>query len=94
MIVVFTSRHRKSFLFRFQIPISFLDSHYLLFLSVYNRMLWYSLDYGLDDYGSNAQFPAEAANFSLHHRLQNGSGAIHPPMDTRGSFPGDEAAGA
>jgi hypothetical protein len=34
--------------------------------------------------------------FSLHHRVQNGSGA-HPasyPMGTRGSFPGGKAAGA
>jgi len=33
-------------------------------------------------------------NFSLHHRVQNGSGA-HPasyPLDTRGSFRGDKAA--
>jgi hypothetical protein len=31
-----------------------------------------------------------SGNFSLHHRVQNGSGA-HPasyPVDTRGSFPG------
>jgi hypothetical protein len=35
-------------------------------------------------------------NFSLHHRVQNGSGA-HPasyPMRTRVSFPGGKAAGA
>jgi hypothetical protein len=40
-------------------------------------------------------FPAGAGNFSLHHRVQNGSGA-HPasyPMGTRGSFPGSKAAG-
>jgi hypothetical protein len=37
-----------------------------------------------------------AGNYSLHHRVQNGSGA-HPasyPMGTRGSFPGGKAAGA
>jgi hypothetical protein len=37
-----------------------------------------------------------AGNLSLHHRVQNGSGA-HPapyPMDTRGSFTGGKAAGA
>jgi len=36
-----------------------------------------------------------AGNFSLHHRVQTGSGA-HPasyPMGTRGSFPGGKAAG-
>jgi hypothetical protein len=39
---------------------------------------------------------AGAGNFSLNHRVQNGSGA-HPtsyPMSTRGSFPGGKAAGA
>jgi hypothetical protein len=37
-----------------------------------------------------------AENFSLRHRVQNGSGA-HPtsyPMGIRGSFPGGKAAGA
>jgi hypothetical protein len=55
-----------------------------------------ALRYGLDDRGSRVRFPAEAGNFSLHHRVQNGSGA-HPasyPMGTRGSFSGDKAAGA
>jgi hypothetical protein len=50
--------------------------------------------YGLDDRGSRVRFPAGAGNFSLHHRVQNGSGA-HPasyPMSTSGSFPGDKAA--
>jgi hypothetical protein len=54
------------------------------------------LGYGLDDRGSRVRFPVGAGNFSLHHRLQNGSGA-HPasyPMGTRGSFPGGKAAGA
>jgi hypothetical protein len=42
------------------------------------------------------RFPEGAGNFSLHHRIHNGSGA-HPasyPMGTRGSFLGSEAAGA
>jgi hypothetical protein len=37
--------------------------------------------------------PAGAENFSLHHRVQSGSGT-HPgsyPMGTRASFPGSEA---
>jgi hypothetical protein len=41
-------------------------------------------------------FPAGAGNFSLHHRVQNGSGA-HPtfyPVGTRGHFLGGKAAGA
>jgi hypothetical protein len=40
--------------------------------------------------------PAGGGNFSLNHRVQNGSGA-HPasyPMGTRGSLPGGKAAGA
>jgi hypothetical protein len=55
-----------------------------------------ALGYGLDDRGSRFLFPAGAGNFSLHHRVQNGSGA-HPasyPMGTMGSFPGGKAAGA
>jgi hypothetical protein len=54
-----------------------------------------ALGYGLDDWGSRVRFPAEDGSFSLHHRVQIGSGA-HPasyPMGTRGSFPGGKAAG-
>jgi hypothetical protein len=53
------------------------------------------LGYGLNDRGSRVRFPAGAGNFSLHHRVQNGSGD-HPAsysMGTRGSFPGGKAAG-
>jgi hypothetical protein len=55
-----------------------------------------ALGYGLDDRGSSVRFSAGAGNFSLHHRVQNGSGA-HPvsyPMGTRGFFSGSKAAGA
>jgi hypothetical protein len=55
-----------------------------------------TLGYGLDDRGSRVRLPAGTGNFSLHHRVQNGSGA-HPdsyPMGSRGSFPGGKAAGA
>jgi hypothetical protein len=44
-----------------------------------------ALGYGLEDGGSRVRFPAGAGNFSLHHRVQTGSGA-HPasyPMGTR-----------
>jgi hypothetical protein len=54
-----------------------------------------ALGYRLDDRGSRVQLPAGAGNFSLHHRVQNGSG-VHPasfPMGTRGSFPGVKRAG-
>jgi hypothetical protein len=55
-----------------------------------------ALGYGLDDRGSRVRFPARAWNFSLHHRVQNGSGS-HPgsyPMGTGGSFPGGKAVEA
>jgi hypothetical protein len=55
-----------------------------------------ALGYGLNDRGSRDRFPAGAGNFSLHHRVQNGSGA-HPasyPMGSRGSFAGGTVAGA
>jgi hypothetical protein len=54
-----------------------------------------ALGYGLDDLGSRVQFPAGAGNFSLHHRVQNGSGT-HPvsyPRGTRGCFPGVKRLG-
>jgi hypothetical protein len=55
-----------------------------------------ALGYGLDDRGSRVRFSAGAGTFSLHHRVQTGSGA-HPasyPMGTRGAFLGVKAAGA
>jgi hypothetical protein len=55
-----------------------------------------ALGYGMDDRGSRVRFPAGVGNFSVHHRVQNGSGA-HPasyPMGTRGSFPGGKATGS
>jgi hypothetical protein len=61
-----------------------------------NSSVGIALGYGLDDRGSRVLFPAEAGNFSLHYRVQNGSGA-HPasyPMGTRGSFPEGKVARA
>jgi hypothetical protein len=52
-----------------------------------------ALGYRLDDRGLRFRFPAGAGKFSLHHRVQTGSGA-HPasyPMGTRGPFPGGKA---
>jgi hypothetical protein len=49
----------------------------------------------MDDRGSRVRLSAEAGNFSLHHRVQNGSGA-HPAsyaMGTGGSFPGVKRPG-
>jgi hypothetical protein len=45
---------------------------------------------------AGVRFPSKARDFSLFHNLQTGSGA-HPasyPMDTGGSFPGGNVAGA
>jgi hypothetical protein len=54
-----------------------------------------ALVYGLDDQGSRVRFLAGAGNFSLHHRVQNGSGA-HPasyavPLSLGIKRPGREA---
>jgi len=42
------------------------------------------------------RIPKGAGNFSLHHRVQTGSGAHPPsyPVGKRNSFPGGKAAGA
>jgi hypothetical protein len=55
-----------------------------------------ALGNGLNNRGSRVRFLMGAGNFSLHHRVQNGSVA-HPasyPMGTTDSFPGGKAAGA
>jgi hypothetical protein len=54
-----------------------------------------ALGYGLDDRDSRVRFPVGAGNSSLHHRVQNGSGA-HPPsyqMGNMDSFPGVKRPG-
>jgi hypothetical protein len=77
-----------------------LDRPFLLPKSVELRLVKHikiqKLGFGLnmDDRGSWFRFPAGAGNFSLHHRVQNGSRA-HPAsyqMGTRGSFRGGKAA--
>jgi hypothetical protein len=63
---------------------------------IYDSSVGIALGYGLDDRGSRVRFPVGAGNFSLHHRVQNSSGA-HPasyPMGIRGSFRGGKAAGS
>jgi hypothetical protein len=52
------------------------------------------LYYGLDYRGSTVRLPEGTGNFSLHHRVQNGSGAqpSSHTMGTRGSFRGGKAA--
>jgi hypothetical protein len=55
-----------------------------------------ALRYGQEDRRSRVRFPAWAGNFSLHHRVKNGSGAhaASYPTGTRVSFPGGKVAGA
>jgi hypothetical protein len=80
-------KHRGNFNFNFTLSTT---------LKSRDSSVGIALGYGLDDRGSRVRFPAGARNFSLHHRVQNGSGA-HPayhPMGTRGSFPAGKAAGA
>jgi hypothetical protein len=67
------------------------DVFNVLPLSFYRQ--WYSA--GLRTGWSVARVPAGAGNFSLHHRVQTGSGA-HPSsyaIGSKGSFPVDKAAG-
>jgi hypothetical protein len=66
-------------------------THLFLYLSV-GIALGYGLEYG----SSRVRFPAGAENFSLHYRVQNGSGAhtASYPIGSRSSFPGGKAAGA
>jgi hypothetical protein len=54
-----------------------------------------ALGYGVDDRGSRVRFPPRAGNFSLYHRVQNGSGAhtASYPMGTRGFFLGVKRPG-
>jgi hypothetical protein len=71
-------------------------NYFMITTSSPDSLVGTALGYGQDDGGSRVRFPVGAGNFSLHHRVQNGSGA-HPasyPMGTRGSFPGGKAAGA
>jgi hypothetical protein len=50
-----------------------------MYLNIESRdsSLGIALGYGLDDRDSRVRFPAGDGDFSLHHRVQNGSGA--PP---------------
>jgi hypothetical protein len=65
-------------------------------IQITENNLGIALGYGLDNRGSRVRFPAGAGNFSLRHRVQNGSGTqpAFYPMGTRGSFLGGKAAGA
>jgi hypothetical protein len=47
----------------------------LLPLYICDSSVGIALGYGLDDRSSRVRLPAGAGNFSLHHRVQNGSEA-------------------
>jgi hypothetical protein len=55
-----------------------------------------ALGYRLDDRGSRVRFPAGTGKFSVHHRVQNGSGAnpASYQIGTKGCFPEGKAAEA
>jgi hypothetical protein len=76
--------------------IIYFTSTYVFTMQSRDSSVGTALGYGLDDRGSRVRFPAGAGNFSLHRRVQNGSGSqpASYPMGTRGSFPGGKAAGA
>jgi hypothetical protein len=57
--------------------VSFVSYIYLCVCVCRDSSVGTALGYGLDDRGSRLRFPAGAGNFSLHHRVQNGSG-VHP----------------
>jgi hypothetical protein len=78
-------KHRDNFTFFFTFITNFTEN--------LDSSVSIARDYGLDDRGSRVRFSMGARNFSLHHRVQNGSRA-HPAsslMGTTGSFPGCEA---
>jgi hypothetical protein len=69
---------------------------HILCFKIRDNSVGTALRYGLDGRGSRVRFPAGAGNYSLHHRVQNGSGA-HPAsyaMGTRCSFLRSKAARA
>jgi hypothetical protein len=51
-----------------------------LYLVKHGKTLLLELGYGLGDRGYRVRFPAGAGDFSLHHRVQNGSGTTQPPI--------------
>jgi hypothetical protein len=67
----------------------------LPYIKIHDISVGIAPGYGLDDRGSRVRFPEGAGIFSLHHRVQNGSGAhpVYYPMGARGCFLGDKVAG-
>jgi hypothetical protein len=69
------TKHRDNFTLLHLVPFSLVSSIY----ESRDSSVGIALGYGLDDQGPRVRFQAWAGNFSLHHRVQNGSGA-HPPI--------------
>jgi hypothetical protein len=69
---------------------------YIFFNKSRDSSVGIALGYVLDGRGSRVRFQAGAGTLSLHHCVQNGSGAHADsyPMGTWGSFSGGKAAGA
>jgi hypothetical protein len=86
------TRHFIRFPYKFPYSMHFSLSEQIM---LSNSSAGIALGYGLHDRGYRVRFPAEAGNFSLHNRVQTGSGAQPTPypMVTRGSFPGGKAVG-
>jgi hypothetical protein len=81
-------KHGDSLTFTFTLPTNIKMSR--------DRSVGIALGYVLDDRGSRVRFSAGFGNFTLHHRVQNGSGA-HPascPISTRNFFSRGKAAGS
>jgi hypothetical protein len=71
------------------------EKYFFFYFEIRDSSVGIALGYGPDDRGPRVRFPAGAGNFSLHHRIQNGSRS-HPAssrMGSRGSFRGGKAAG-
>jgi hypothetical protein len=70
----------------------------VLFLHLENRdsSVGIALGYRMGDRGCRIRLPAGSGNFSLNHRVHNGSGAYPAsyPMGTSGSFPRGKVSGA
>jgi hypothetical protein len=87
-------RNKLVFLWRVGPPVVGCSRHFIHYRAVISQLVQ-GLGYGLDDRGSRVQSPAGAGTSSLHHRVQNGSGAhaASYPMGTRSSFPGVKRPG-
>jgi len=91
--VCVSERERFMFLVSLAPALKFLQGDFFQFLYSSGSIV---SSYGLDDKGSRICVLVGAGNFSLHHHVQNSSGA-HPasyPVCIRYSFPGDKMAGA